>query len=58
MLDLRSAGAEMGVEELMATNAGDELHLPQNWTACPDCGVDVRSDMDDCWNCGTEEDHE
>lgn len=58
MLDIRSAEAEIGVEELINTNAGEEFHLAANWTACPDCGVDVRSDMDDCFNCGAEVDHE
>lgn len=41
------------VKDLLDTNAGDEYHLDENWTACPGCGRDVPADYAACWSCGT-----
>lgn len=30
---------------------GDELHDPDNWTTCSNCGVDVPADAERCFNC-------
>jgi hypothetical protein len=44
----------VAVTTLIDVNAGDENHRDENWVECPTCTVDVRTDYDECWQCGQE----
>lgn len=31
---------------------GDEIHDPENWTCCPECGLDCPATSETCFGCG------